>query len=199
MIKLSGSLSVKSINGRNGAFSVGKLTTPVGEFTVKDTILDQYPEGKYDGEFLISKIFPYSYSMRGYAIFEVRCILDDIIISQADEGVQHQEAAQAIPDPLEEIPPEVGGSQKLADIPAQHPDPGISEPQSDKCAPAVDVDDLDRELFGDAYENVAARLDGIKLDPTVDRAKFRAQRDRLKALGYRFDSATQSWLAPAGD
>jgi hypothetical protein len=196
MIKLSGSLSVKSINGRNGAFSVGKLTTPVGEFTVKDTILDQYPEGKYDGEFLISKIFPYSYVMRGNVVVEVRCILDEAIINQADEGEQQDTATPVAPDPLDEekvrtatpvcsesVTPAGGAGKEQAE------GAGEIEFSSEQAR-------LDCELFGDLYSEIAMLADGIKLDPTVGREKFRNQRDRLKELGYRFDSTTQSWSKP---
>jgi hypothetical protein len=37
----------------------------------------------------------------------------------------------------------------------------------------------------------------VKLDPTVDRGLFRAQRDALKGHGYRFDASTQMWEMPA--
>lgn len=200
MIKLDGSLSVKSISGRNGVFSVGKLTTPIGEFTVKDTILDQYPEGKYDGEFLISKIFPCSYVMRGNVVVEVRAVLDEVIISESSEESQHQEPT--ISDPIEETPP------------AGNMAPAVSSPASEALlseATAIPSDDgesgseaimfgseqakQDRELFGDLYDILAAMFD-LKLDPTVDRAKFRAQRDRLKELGYKFDAPTQAWVLP---
>jgi hypothetical protein len=43
------------------------------------------------------------------------------------------------------------------------------------------------------YRAILARAQGIALDPTVDREVFRRQRDRLKAVGYRFDSKAQRW------
>ena len=45
MIKLEGKLKTKVIHGRNGDFTVGTLSTNIGEFNVKDSILDQYVEG----------------------------------------------------------------------------------------------------------------------------------------------------------
>ena len=33
----------------------------------------------------------------------------------------------------------------------------------------------------------------VRLDPTVDRKRFREQRNRLKALGYTFDAIEQIW------
>ncbi len=52
-IVVSGQLSIRTIHGRNGPFCVGYLVTPIGNFAVKDAELEQYPEGKYDGEFVI--------------------------------------------------------------------------------------------------------------------------------------------------
>jgi hypothetical protein len=54
--------------------------------------------------------------------------------------------------------------------------------------------DPDAELFGALWPLRAQ----VKLDPTVDRRRFRRQRDRLRALGYGFDRATAIWTAPAG-
>jgi hypothetical protein len=51
----------------------------------------------------------------------------------------------------------------------------------------------DLALFGAELYGAVTKRDAIKLDPTVDRIKFRAQRDRLKGLGYRFDAARQAW------
>ncbi len=48
-IIVSGQLTLRTIRGRNGPFTVGRLTTHLGVFEVKDAELEQYPEGKYDG------------------------------------------------------------------------------------------------------------------------------------------------------
>lgn len=185
MIKLNGSLSVKSISGRNGVFSVGKLITTVGEFTVKDTILDQYPEGKYDGEFLVSKIFPCSYVMRGNVVVEVRAILDEVIISKSIEEFQQQEPAVA--DPIEEALP-------ASNIVQAEPLPT----EVVVLLPALEFGSeqakQDYELLGEELYNILAYSGDIKLDPTVDRAKFRAQCKRLGKLGYTFKASTQTWI-----
>src|SRR3546814_4263837 len=57
-IIVSGQLTLRAIRGRNGPFTVGRLTTHLGVFKVKDAELEQYPEGKYDGEFVIRYIYP---------------------------------------------------------------------------------------------------------------------------------------------
>ena len=58
MIKLPGVLHIRIITGRNGDFRVGRLVTDIGEFAVKDAELDQYDEGRYEGYFGISQIYP---------------------------------------------------------------------------------------------------------------------------------------------
>ena len=66
-IVVPGQLTLRTIRGKNGPFTVGRLTTPIGEFAVKDAELEQYPEGKYDGEFIIRYIFAKSYPVAGGA------------------------------------------------------------------------------------------------------------------------------------
>ena len=46
MINLTGTITVKTINGRNGDFNVGRLTTEIGEFNVKEGI-EEYAPGQY--------------------------------------------------------------------------------------------------------------------------------------------------------
>ena len=56
-----------------------------------------------------------------------------------------------------------------------------------------DQDKLDYALFGAEVYSAVAKRQTVKLDPTVERAKFREQRDRLKELGHRFNASTQAW------
>ena len=64
-IVVPGQLTLRTIRGKNGPFTVGRLATHLGTFEVKDPELEQYPEGKYDGEFIIRYIFPKSYPVGG--------------------------------------------------------------------------------------------------------------------------------------
>lgn len=48
-IVVPGQLTLRTIRGKNGPFTVGRLATHLGTFEVKDPELEQYPEGKYDG------------------------------------------------------------------------------------------------------------------------------------------------------
>ena len=55
-------------------------------------------------------------------------------------------------------------------------------------------DAAERELFGDEIHQLVADRQPIKLDPTIDdRARFRAQTQKLRQIGYQFDAKTQSW------
>ena len=76
-ISLPGKLRIKRINGSNGSFCVGDLETEIGEFRVKDAVLDQFDEGVYTGQFWIQQIFPWSYSSYGRMVIEVRAKLAD--------------------------------------------------------------------------------------------------------------------------
>src|SRR3546814_20853493 len=72
-IIVSGQLTLRTIRGRNGPFTVGRLTTHLGVFEVKDAELEQYPEGKYDGEFVIRYIYPRAYPTGGGKIGRASC------------------------------------------------------------------------------------------------------------------------------
>ena len=65
MINIAGQLAIKTIPGRYGKFNVGRLATSIGEFVIKNAELDQYDEGKYDGDFIIAEIRPSMYTSGG--------------------------------------------------------------------------------------------------------------------------------------
>ncbi len=179
MITLNGTLRVRSINGRNGRFNVADLGTEIGEFKVKDAFLDQFEEGAYDGAFQIGRIFAASYTNGGRITIETRAHVLGVRLLNDQVGQLPTETVE--PDPIEEV--------------QQNPNP---EPPENIAAQAdavetIDEDDPDKLLFGHLYP-----LGGtVALDPTVDRARFRRQRDRLKELGYRFEPLQQSWLKAA--
>jgi len=91
------------------------------------------------------------------------------------------------------------------------PDP-IDEPPAPVAQPSDAAGAADEAVAGDETESVEpdeetrlAELFGelwplgpeLKLDPTVDRARFRRQRDALKELGYRFQPVGQTWARSA--
>lgn len=189
MIKLSGTLVIKEINGAKGKFCVGDLTTPEGDFKVKEPILDQFAEGRYEGEFSIERFYLSSYVWRGKSTTDIRAVLVDINLSDAVEG--EQEATPSEPDPIM-----TDTRQAPLPVEAAAPVPAAvlseDEPQDPKYREML-------ELLGGELADLAWNGQPIKLDPTVDRAVFRSQRDMLKTLGYAFDAKEQQWHMKSGD
>ena len=187
-ITLEGSLRIKRINGANGPFCVGDLYTELGDFRVKDSVLDQFEEGVYDGRFAVSRIFPWSYSANGRMVLEVRAKLLDLQINTGNE--QAIPEGQAEPDPADEptaSPPVEAASAATVD--------GHDGQQagSDDSAPATGPSD--EALFGEELYPLVAARQPVKLDPSIDdRRQFRQQRDRLKLeLDYGFIAEHQAW------
>lgn len=181
-IKLTGTLVVKNVHGRNGHFAVGDLNTDIGKFKVKDAILDQYQEGEYRGSFIVTQIFPSSYVWGGKVVTEIRVNLAEIFLEEAEEKPIPE--IQSEPDPvMVDASPVASGAGADGAVPV---------------IPVVDSDDPDAGLFGELYDTVRAAKP-VKLDPTIDRGQFRLQRDRLKELGFKFAAATQTWEPPSDE
>lgn len=226
MISLPGRLSVKKIHGARGEFCVGDLVTEIGEFRVKSTILDQFDEGQYAGRFQVTRIYPNAYTYYGKMVVEIRAEIADLQLD--DDGVKDAQTptVPAEPDPLDErpaaAPAEAPPADKPADLPtapaADYAEPSESaaaessaiesaqdeagapaEPGTVTTEPAASVaPDPDQELFGEELYAALCEGTAVKLDPTVNRTRFRKQRDRLKARGFRFDATSQTWArAPA--
>lgn len=102
MIKIPGTLEVKTIRGGNGDFNVGELQTAIGEFKIKDKILEQFQSGSYPGEFLISKIYPHSYTWYGKITIEIRAMLADVMLDSDDPGDSEIATQATEPDPADE-------------------------------------------------------------------------------------------------
>ena len=193
MIQVPGTLSIKHVHGSRGVFAVGDLVTDVGEFKIKDPLLDQFEEGKYQGRFLISNISPSSYFFGGKVVIEVRAWLADIFLDQADE--RPAEPTPVEPDPVDE-PVAVG---RAVEAPAE----SSSAPSEPVALPAIepehvtDAEKQDYELLGiELYPVFTARAP-IRLLPEVGREQFTRQRLRLKEVGYTFDPLTKTWQCPA--
>ena len=194
MLQVNGTLTVKKIHGAKGAFSVGDLVTEVGTFKIKDALLDQFEEGRYQGAFAISSIYLSSYIWRGKSMTDIRANLVDVQLDEVGEVAPDVAPPQEEPDPIEE------DAARTQAIPAIE---SSAETTVVVLTPAgqVDVDPALEalvKLFGAELGAKVWKREGIKLDPTVDRGLFREQRDHLKELGYRFDAKAQAW-AVAGD
>ena len=185
MISLSGTLVIKIINGRHGEFRVGCLQTEIGEFAVKDRVLDQYDEGCYEGVFGISKIFSSSYATSNRLVIEVRAVLTSIALAAVDV-VQQDQMEPLEQDPLEEEKVSIH-AVNTSELP-DYSDTEVSAGEGEDEAPVEE--NADATLFGLLWP----LQHSMKLDPTVDRQLFRQQRDRLKALGYQFKPVGQLWI-----
>ena len=189
MLQVNGTLTVKKIHGAKGAFSVGDLVTEVGTIKIKDALLDQFEEGRYQGAFAISSIYLSSYIWRGKSMTDIRANLVDVQLDEVGDVAPESAPPQDEPDPIEE------------EAARSHATPAI-EPSAETTvvvvtpAGQVDVDPALEalvKLFGAELGAKVWKREGIKLDPTVDRGLFREQRDHLKELGYRFDAKAQAW------
>ena len=209
MIRLPGVLTIRIVAGRYGDFRVGRLITGIGEFSVKDAVLDQYLEGSYEGVFGVSRIYPTHYSAGGRLIIEVRAEVQAIALSNINPLEQYDPLLEQ--DPIEDdkvnkplsnaepfivpvvIKPEPANesdSPYQSVLDAQEPDSESSESQ--QAFGGNEVTNPDEKLFGLLWP----LSEQIKLDATVDRNVFRQQRDRLKALGYSFKPVGQLWTKP---
>lgn len=206
-IVVPGQLTLRTIRGRNGPFTVGRLTTHLGVFEVKDAELEQYPEGKYDGEFLIKYIYPRAYPTGGGMRFEIRASLDGMTLSGLDELSRDDAksfAAQEV-DPLDEEQ----GTQPIATsvtAPTSQATPvhASSDPLIDTTPFGVDTPSAAIAAAGGPDSDDAALFgllwpleDSIKLDSTIDRRTLRAQIARLGDLGYALDFKAQEWSRKA--
>lgn len=191
MITVPGTLFIRTLHGRNGTFSVGRLVTDIGTFAVKDALLDPYGAGQYTGEFDIARIHPAAYACQGQTVVEVRARLAGMALAAANslpgnrpQGIKVDSIESELPQPSEETP---APEEPAAPAPAPAPEAqGHGAPPGE---PAGDHEDS--RLFGPLWPPAGT----VKLDTTVERTLLRRQRDRLKALGYRFDARSQTWSA----
>jgi hypothetical protein len=217
MITVPGQLAIKTRHGRYGAFNVGYLSTRIGEFVTKNAELDQYDEGKYQGDFIITEIFPSTYSMGGRIVVEMRVRLGGMTLSNID-ALTTDEAHRLSPEEVDPVDEEAPKPAPAVSTPLAPTVPTASEAPPLVDAPAPTLREatthplLDTTPFGadtapksvseaEADTSADATLFGalwplselVKLDATVDRRLLRQQRDRLDALGYEFQPLKQEW------
>jgi len=199
MITIPGQLAIKTIHGRNGDFNVGRLATNIGEFVVKNAELDQYDEGKYEGDFIIAEIRPATYTTNGRMVIEIRAQLGGMSISSID-ALNCDEAKRLAPQEVDPMDEEAQAS--VAAAPKAAAKDGLRNPRHPLVdttpfglAPELPVsaeglpDADDAALFGLLWPLGEV----VKLDATVERRVMRQQRDRLMALGYAFEPLSQDW------
>ncbi|MBL3624159.1 DUF3275 family protein [Pseudomonas syringae pv. actinidiae] len=198
MINLPGFLAIRTINGRNGEFNVGRLSTSIGEFVIKDALLDQYDEGKYRGDFAITEIRPSYYTNGGRLVVEIRARLDSMSLEDVS-NLSAEEAERLSNNETDPIDEELSPSQPQSKTRKNHPTRPITTATSDSNAPfgmgkthlsnKVSTHDSDVELFGTIWPIG----DTVRLDTTVDRQQLRLQCVRLGELRYELDFKLQTW------
>lgn len=180
-MNFNGVLTIRTIHGAHGPFNVGRLITELGEFSVKDTLLEQYDEGRYEGNFNVTQIVPTSYFAGGRFVVEVKAVIKSLNLDGVNELKPEDKEIATEPDPADETI-----------TPALQADSSQSSDSQDEAKSNVgdqESDGSDEALF-DSLWPLGTQ---VKLDPTVDRLKFRQQRNRLKDLGYSFDPKEQIW------
>ena len=132
------------------------------------------------------------YFLGGKVVIEIRALLADIFLDQADEVPA--EPTPVEPDPVDE--PATG------DPVAQATTDSSSAPSGPVAVPSIepefatDAEKRDYELLGiELYPAFAARSP-IRLLPEVGRERFTRQRLRLKEVGYSFDPLIKTWHCP---
>lgn len=198
MITVPGQLAIKTIHGRNGDFNVGRLATSIGEFVIKNAELDQYDEGKYDGDFIITEIRPSTYNTSGRMVIEIRAHLGGMTLSRIDP-LSRDEAHRLSPQEVDPIDEDVQAPAPVATLSADDMTPSTDDPLVDTTpfgtetasqpSATVALEDDDINLFGALWPLGEI----VKLDATVDRRRLRQQRDRLGLLGYTFAPLSQDW------
>lgn len=83
--------------------------------------------------------------------------------------------------------------QEPEPTPATAPEPESQAPTPAPQPEPTDQDERLKALFGELcpLEQI------VNLGPSMDRQRFRAQRDALKQLGYKFNFEHQLWKAQA--
>lgn len=210
MIKLSGvTLRVKKMTGRNGDFCVADLQSDIGEFKVKDALLDQFDDGEYTGTAWITEIYLAQYISFGKGVTEIRARLHDLQLDGARERPRDTEPQE--PDPADEVMARAAPAATPVASPTPAPAPAASRlgklrerlsavgKKGSTPAPApseVRDDGRDREmeaLFGELWASIKAR-EPVKLDPTVERSVIRAQSAAIRQLGYSMDPIKQMFV-----
>lgn len=188
-ITIEGKLAVQQIPGRRGLFAVGELTTEIGSFKVKESILDQFEAGEYSGRFVVDRIYPDPYIFRGRVITDIRAVVSDIFLDDFEE--KNTDSISCEPDPADQNI----GLSNTSDKHDATPTEPVSALKQSEVLPTEPLQDPLLTLFGqEIYEQIQKGLP-VKLDATVERVKLREQAGTMRnKLGYTFDAKSQTWF-----
>lgn len=198
-IAIPGKLTVIERNGSRGIFTVGELQTQIGAFQIKHRVLDQFPEGSYDGMFYLTRVYNQSNFAKGRIWVSLYADLDweQLQIMAQNQVAEVSESLQmagiAAEQEEEHLPPPVPtAASAAASVPADTAEPARTSDAPD-AATVQEEDGL-----ADSMEKLESMLSDkaavIRLDPSMDdRNLFRQLREAVKQQGYRFHAPTQSW------
>ena len=197
-IAIPGKLTVIERNGSRGIFTVGELQTQIGAFQIKHRVLDQFPEGSYDGMFYLTRVCNQSDFAKGRIWVSLYADLDweQLQIMAQNQVAEVSESLQmagiAAEQEEEELLPVRPAASATAPAPAETAE-SVCVSDAPDAVPMQKEDDL-----ADSMERLegmlAAEMPVIRLDPSMDdRNLFRQMREAVKQQGYRFHAPTQSW------
>lgn len=194
-IAIPGKLTVIERNGRNGVFTVGELQTSIGAFQIKHRVLDQFPEGSYDGMFYLTRIYNQSNFAKGRIWVSLYADLDWEALQIMAQNQEHEisESLHIAVEQEEHLP-----TPNQAETPAVEP-VTVSEAVSGDNGSGSEEDGLIDSM--ERLEQVlATNPSSIHLDASIDdRNLFRQLRLRVKEAGYTyFHAQTQSWRKENG-
>lgn len=187
MITVTGSIAIRTIEGRFGSFNVGTLDCSVGSFTVKDAAIEEFSEGTYQGTFVIDAIKLDSYISHGRAVTGIRAYIQAITILDCD--ATHPAPFEMEQDPLEEESQHAATPKQNLSEPVPPTDSTTEKPENPESEELNSSADNGQALFGLLWPLRST----VRLDSTVDRKRLREQKDYLSQLGYAFDARTQLW------
>ena len=180
-MNIDGVLTIRTIYGSNGPFNIGLLITHLGEFYVKEALLDQYDEGRYNGNFYITRIYSATFpSAGGRVTVEIRAAVKSMRLEGIDDLRPEDTETVREPDPADEQTTAKTDGSKL-------------ESHQTEVKLGESNQDADEELFGTLWPLGTQ----VKLDCTVNRKIFRRQTQRLNELKYTFEPQEQIWYKNA--
>ncbi len=186
MVQIPGTLTIKTITGRYGDFNVATLDCDIGRFSIRDTVLDEYSEGTYQGTFGIKRIYAGSYQTSHRFVIETRAELEGIWLNDyKEEAVQGDE-------PMEEDPlAKERKAQKQLN----------AKRESLTTQSTTDTDDASAlaTLFGELWPLPANIGDVVKLNPEIGREVMGQQLIYLKRRinderVWKFEPKAQHWM-----
>lgn len=192
MVQIPGTLTIKTVTGRYGDFNVATLDTELGKFSIRDTVLDEYNEGTYQGTFGLKRIYPGSYQSSNRFVIETRAELEGIWLSD------YKEEAVPAEEPMEEDPlaKERKAQQQLA---AQREQSASTPHKTNTSESYQDNQEALATLFGELWPLPANVGDIVKLTPEVGREVMGKQLKHLKRhidneRVWKFVPEAQHWI-----